>query len=317
MARAPAKALDPGVVTKKEALRLGKELEKLEAAPDSLFAGYWELVESNGIAVAEQAGHFEDSLAIPDGVEVKGPPSNLRIEGTAEVESKVTFDARPGPVIVDKGAAIESFSRIMGPAYVGPNTKIHSALIGGGTSIFEGCRVGGQLESSVMMSHSNKSHHGYVGHSYVGEWVNLGAGSTFSDLKNTYGNVRVELRSGKVDSGLLKLGPAIGDLAKVSIGALVYAGRSVGTGSHVSGLVSRNVPSFTYFDGFSGRMLELRIDSVLETQRRMMERRDRTLSRAEEELIRRAWIETSLERKRSGAVKGSMSESPARPGRRA
>ena len=305
-ARLPGRAFDPGVVGRKEVARIGKKVERLEAPPDSLFRGYWDLVDSNGLAVAEQAEHFADSLALPDVVDVKGPPSNLRIEGTAEVEKYVAFDARPGPIVVERGVTIESFSRITGPAFIGPNTKLHSALVEGGTSVFEVCNLGGQVESSVVMAHTNKAHEGYVGHAYVGEWANLGAGSTFSNLKNTYGNVRVELPAGRKDSGMLKLGPAIGDMCKISIGALVYAGKLVGTGSHVSGLASHSVPSFTHFDGFTGRMVELRLESVLETQRRMMERRGRTPTRAEEELIRRAFAATAAERRRARVKAGRI-----------
>jgi UDP-N-acetylglucosamine diphosphorylase/glucosamine-1-phosphate N-acetyltransferase len=305
-ARLPGGTLSPGVVHKTEVARIGKAVERIEVPPESLFMGYWDLVDSNGLAVAEQAGHFTDSLALPDAVHVMGPPSNLRIEGTAEVERYVAFDVRPGPVVVERGAIVESFSRITGPAFIGAKTRLHSSLVDGGTSIFEGCNVGGQVESSVISPHTNKAHEGYVGHAYVGEWTNLGAGSTFSNLKNTYGNVRVELPGGKEDSRMMKLGPAVGDMCKISIGALVYAGKLIGTGSHVSGLASHSVPSFTHFDGFTGRKVELRLGSVLETQRRMMERRGMTLTRVQEELIRRVFVATASERRRAKVKKGSI-----------
>lgn len=304
--RLPGDVLDAGIVTKKDVLKVGKKVQRLQTPAESLFAGYWELVESNGIAVAEQAGHFDDSLALPDSAEVKGPPSNLRIEGTAEVENYVTFDVRPGPIVVDRAVAIDSYTRISGPCYIGSSTKVHSAMVGGGTSVFEGCNVGGQLESSVVMPNSNKAHEGYLGHSYVGEWVNLGAGSTFSNLKNTYGNVRVDLSQGRKDTGMLKLGAAVGDMCKISIGALVYAGKALGTGSHISGLASQSVPSFTYFDGLTRSMVELRLDSVLETERRMMERRGWTPTRAREELVRRAFAVSATERRRARVRRGSF-----------
>jgi len=304
-ARIKGSALTPGPIGSEEATKIGKSVERLQAPTDSLFGGYWDLVQSNGLAIVEQAKRFDDPLQLPESVEVKGPRSSLRLDGSAEVELHVTFDTRLGPVVVEGGASIESFSRIMGPCYIGPNTKLHSALIGGGTSIFGGCRVGGQVENSILMAHTNKAHHGYVGDSYVGEWVNLGAGSTFSNLKNTYGNVRLELDGLKLDSGMSKLGPVVGDMAKVSIGALVYAGKLLGTGCQVAGLAGVNVPSFTYSDG-SGRMVELMIESVLETQRRMMERRGMSLTRAEEALIRQAFKDTSRERRKAGATKGSL-----------
>jgi len=306
VARVKGTGMTPGPIGRKDSVKLGKSVEKLEAPTDSLFAGYWDLVQSNGLAIAAQAKHFEDPLSLPSTVEVRGPRSSLMIDGRADVELHVTFDTRLGPVMVREGASVESFSRVMGPCYIGPKARVYSALVGGGTSIFAGCKVGGQVENSIIMSHTNKAHHGYVGDSYVGEWVNLGAGSTFSNLKNTYGNVRLDIGGGTVDSGMLKLGPVVGDLSKLSIGALVYSGKLLGTGCHVAGLAGKNVPSFTYSDG-SGRMVELLIESVVETQRRMVERRGKTLTRAEEALIRRAFENTSEERRRAGVKKGRLS----------
>ena len=296
----------PGVLSAEDVSRMLKSVPKLKAPPGVLFQGYWDLVASNGLAIAEQAVHFGDALSLPSTSRVKGPPSSLRVHGSAEVEDYVSFDTRPGPVVVAEGVTIESFSRISGPCYVGPRAKLTTALVRGGTSIFEGCKVGGEVENSVLLPHSNKAHFGYVGDSYVGEWVNLGAGSTFSNLKNTYGNVRSYAGGRRVDTGLLKLGPAVGDMAKVSIGALVFTGKKVGAGSHVTGLAWPDVPPFTYYDGSKGSMVELHLVSVLETQRRMKERRGMNLSRAEEELIRFAFAATAPERRKAGARKGRI-----------
>ena len=305
-ARLRGTGMKPGPIGRKDSVRIGKSVEKLEAPADSLFSGYWDLVQSNGLAIVAQAKHFEDPLSLPSTVEVRGPRSSLRIDGRADVELHVTFDTRLGPVIVEEGASVESFSRVMGPCYIGPKVKVYSAQVGGGTSVFAGCKVGGQVENSIIMSHTNKAHFGYAGDSYVGEWVNLGAGSTFSNLKNTYGNVRLDIGGGTVDSGMLKLGPVAGDMSKVSIGALVYSGRLLGTGCQVAGLAGKNVPSFTYSDG-SGRMVELLIESVVETQRRMVERRGKTLTSAEEALIRKTFEDTSEERRSAGVKKGRLS----------
>lgn len=305
-ARLNARGIEPGVLGPRQVKRISKKESRLTVDGTYLFGGYWELVESNGLAIVEQAKHFEDQLELQRSVKVKGPVLNVRVHGAAEVEDHVTFDARLGPVVVSEGAMVESFSRVSGPCFIGPRARIRSGLVRGGTSIFEECRVGGEVENSILMPHTNKAHLGYVGDSYVGEWVNLGASSTFSNLKNTYGNVRSEVDGKRVDTGMLKLGPVVGDMAKVSIGALVFAGRCVGTGSHVTGLVDTNVPAFTYFHGGTKRMVELFEDSVVETQRRMMERRGRTLSLGEEELIRIAFRATTGERRKAGVRKGQI-----------
>jgi len=305
-ARLDSVPLKPGVITKKEVAPLARRVKKVTPPADALFEGYWDLVESNGLAIAEQAKHFEETIPVPRGVEVKGPAANVIVDNGAEIEGHVTLDVRLGPVIVDRGASVESFSRIMGPCYIGPKARIMSAQIGGGTAIFDSCRIGGQVENSVILPYTNKAHHGYVGDSYVGSWVNLGAGCTFSNMKNTYGNVRLELEGERVDSGMLKLGPVIGDMAKLSIGTLVYGGDAIGTGSHVSGLAAKSVPSFTSHDSESGRDVELLLESIIETQRRMMERRGMVLGRAEEGLIRRAFASTAKERRRAGVKKGRL-----------
>jgi len=299
-------AFKPGVLVKREIARMARTTERVRVAADSLFQGYWSLVQRNGLAIAEQAKRFPDPMQAPRTVEVRGPSANVMVHSGADIEGHVTLDARLGPIVIDDGAVVESFSRVMGPCYIGARTRINSALIGGGTSIFESCKVGGQVENSVMMPFTNKAHHGYIGDSYVGSWVNLGAGCTFSNLKNTYGNVRLNLGGKKTDSGMLKLGPVVGDMAKLSIGALVYAGRSVGAGSHVSGLAAEDVPSFSFYDSGAGKKVELLLESVLETQRRMKERRGLALSRNEETLIRKAFASTATERSKAGAKKGTL-----------
>ena len=295
----------PGVLGRRETARIGRTVERVGVPADPLFHGYWSLIQRNGLAIAEQAKRFDEPLQVPPTVAVRGPPANVMVHSGADIEGNVTLDARLGPIVVDDGAAVESFSRIMGPCYIGPKARVSSALIGGGTSIFEACKVGGQVENTVIMPFTNKAHHGYLGDSYVGSWVNLGAGCTFSNLKNTYGNVRLSLGGKKVDTAMLKLGPVVGDLAKLSIGALVYAGKSVGAGAHVSGLASEDVPSFAFYDS-AGKKVELLLESVLETQRRMKERRGLALSRNEEALIRKAFASTASERRKAGVKKGRL-----------
>ncbi|MDV3293992.1 MAG: hypothetical protein LYZ70_06950 [Nitrososphaerales archaeon] len=304
--RTKADALSPGVITSRQLAKTSKGLQRLELTRQAAFEGPWQMVESNGIAIVEQAGHFAESLELPEKAVLKGPASNLRIHDSVELEGHVSFDTRLGPVVVEEGTSVESFSRVSGPCYLGPRVKVHSALVRSGTSVFEGCRLGGEVENSIIMAYSNKSHLGYVGDSIVGEWVNLGAGSTFSNLKNTYGNVRVELGNQTVDTGMLKFGPVIGDMAKVSIGSTIFAGKLVGVASHVVNLIGRNVPSFTYYDGGSGRRVELLLDSAVETQKKMMERRGMTLSKQQESLIRELFRVTGSERKRAGVRKGKI-----------
>jgi UDP-N-acetylglucosamine diphosphorylase/glucosamine-1-phosphate N-acetyltransferase len=304
--RTRADGIKPGLLTKRSLGKLAKGAEIIELPEEAAFDGPWQMVESNGLAIVEQAVHFEETQPLPENAVLKGPMSNLMIHGAADIEGNVSFDTRLGPVVVAEGTTVESFSKLSGPCFLAAKNRVHSALIRGGTSIFEGCSIGGEIENSIIMAHSNKAHLGYVGDSIVGEWVNLGAGSVVSNLKNTYGTVRVDVSGRRLDTGLLKLGPFVADMAKVSIGAMIFAGKSVGVASHVAGLVDCNVPSFTYLDGRTGKKVELLLDSVIETQKRMMERRGMTLSKPKEAAIRSLFRGTQAERKKSGVKKGRL-----------
>jgi UDP-N-acetylglucosamine diphosphorylase/glucosamine-1-phosphate N-acetyltransferase len=310
LARVARKTLEKltgeGVLTAKDVKRIAKDSEVAKSSKEQLFHNYWELVESNGFAIASQAMEKRELTSPPDLSMMKGPPSNILISESAEVEKLVALDASRGPIVIEGEAVVESFSRISGPCYIGPKAKVHSALIRSGTSICEGCKIGGEVENSIIMPHSNKAHEGYVGDSIVGEWVNLGAGSTFSNLKNTYGTVKVRQGREEVDTHLTKLGPLIGDMGKVSIGCMIFAGTRIGVSSHLVGLVSDDVPSFTYQNGGTNASVEVRLDAAITTQRRMMDRRGIELSKAQERLITYLHRATAHERKKRKVKKGPM-----------
>jgi len=292
------------IVTTKVVAKIGKELGTNESHDAILFENIWELVQSNGYAIVLQARAQREKLPPPKLSSMSGLPSNLLISSEADVSELTSFDASKGPIVVDEGAHIESFSHVSGPCYIGPRVRIYSALIRSGTTICEECRVGGEVENSIMMPYTNKSHYGYIGDSIVGEWVNLGAGSTFSNLKNTYGSIKMEVEGEKVDTNLVKLGPVIGDMVKVSIGSMVFAGKRIGVGSHLMNLVRDDVPSFTLYDGQRERGVELQLESVILTQQRMMDRRGMALSKAWESLIKYLHESSTEERRKKKVRRG-------------
>src|SRR4029079_4550999 len=150
------------------------------------------------------------------------------------------------------GARVEPFSFIQGPAAIGAGALIASARIRGETTIGPVCRVGGEVEARVLQGYSNKHHDGFLGHSYLGEWVNIGAMTTNSDLKNTYGTIRVVLEGfGQVDSGILKLGCFLADHVKLGIGLHLNGGAVIGTGSNIFGVpfAPTTLPSFSLGGG--------------------------------------------------------------------
>src|SRR4029077_7985435 len=151
----------------------------------------------------------------------------------ATVEPFVVADTRGGPVLIDHGAIVHSFSRLEGPCYVGRESWILAAKLRANSTIGPCSRIGGEVEASIVQGFSNKYHEGFLGHSYVGEWVNLAAATQTSDLRNDYGNVSVHVNGERVATGRGKIGSYIGDHAKTGLAALLNTGSSIGAFAHV------------------------------------------------------------------------------------
>ena len=210
----------------------------------------------------------------------------------AHVERFVVLDATAGPILIRKGATISSFSRIVGPCYIGPNAIVAGDAIRA-CSIGDTCKVRGEISNSVMLGYSNKGHTGFVGHSYLGRWVNLGAVTTTSNLKNTYGNVQMWTPSGLHDTGAQFLGTMFGDHVKTGIGTMLTTGAVLGAGANIYGgqIASKYVPPFAWGDGEPYDSYA--IEKFIEVARRMMARRDVELS---DEAAKQLWDAYALSR---------------------
>lgn len=213
------------------------------------------------------------------------------------ISPSVVIDAEHGPVVIDSGATIRHFAYIEGPVYIGPHTKINEhAQIKDNTAIGSHCKVGGEVEASSIGSYSNKQHHGFLGHSWMGRWVNLGAGTSTSDLKNTYGTVNVEYNGQRVSTGMQFLGAIIGDYAKSAVNTTLYTGKVVGVCSMLYGTVTTNVPSFSNYARSFGQVTEVRLDQILKTQERMFSRRGVAQAPVDVNLMNRVFELTRHER---------------------
>jgi UDP-N-acetylglucosamine diphosphorylase/glucosamine-1-phosphate N-acetyltransferase len=192
---------------------------------------------------------------LPSGSIIIGEPSEVVILG-AFVEPGVVFDTRGGGIVIDEGAQVRSGARLEGPLYVGPQTIILGGDVRG--SVFgPHCRVRGEVSASVFHGYVNKAHDGFVGHSGLGAWVNLGAGTTTSNLKNTYGEVRLDARGIRIETGRQFLGSLIADHAKTAIGTMLSTGTIVGAGANVfGGTVPKSVPPFAWGVESSERVTE-------------------------------------------------------------
>lgn len=193
-------------------------------------------------------------------------------ETGVRIEPFVVLDATDGPILIRRGATVASFSRIFGPCYIGEDSHIVGDSVRG-CSIGDVCKVRGEISSTVMLGHSNKGHTGFVGSSYVGRWVNFGAGTTTSNLKNTYGPVSVWTPEGFRETGVQFLGSLIGDHAKLGIGTMLTTGCVVGAGANVfgAGVTPKYVPPFSW--GENPPWSRNEFAKFCEVAERMMERR--------------------------------------------
>ncbi len=221
---------------------------------------------------------------------------NIFIAQSAKLKPGAVLDAEDGPICLDEGATILPNACLQGPLYVGKNSTIKmGAKIYAGTSIGEVCKIGGEVEDSIIFGYSNKQHEGFLGHAYLGEWVNLGADTNNSDLKNNYSAVKVEIDGQMIDSGSLFVGLFMGDHAKSGINTMFNTGTVVGVMSNVfgAGYPNKCVPSFAWG---GGETLEIyKLEHALETARRVMRRRQKELTPAQESVLRHVFELTQRE----------------------
>jgi UDP-N-acetylglucosamine diphosphorylase/glucosamine-1-phosphate N-acetyltransferase len=216
----------------------------------------------------------------------------------------VTLDVRDGPIYIGDDTKIHAGSRITGPTYIGDKVIIPTGLIREGCTIGPVCRIGGELEETIIQGYTNKYHLGFIGHAYIGEWVNMGAATTNSDLKNTYGTVQVATNGRNVDTGSTKVGCFIADHAKTSIGTQIYTGKKIGVASQAHGFITKDIPSFTIWpQSLGAKPVELYLKSAIETQKRAMSRRNVQQTKEDAELLKKLFELTANERKKAGVVK--------------
>ena len=223
---------------------------------------------------------------------------DIFIGRNAVIKPGVLIDAEEGPVVIDDGVRILGNAVIMGPAYIGKESTIKAgAKIYGGTTIGPMCKIGGEVEASIFHGYSNKQHEGFIGHSYICDWVNLGADTNNSDLKNNYGNVKVQIDGHQVDSGSMFVGLFMGDHSKSGINTMFNTGTLVGLCGNIfgTGFPPKHIPSFAW-GGASG-LVEYNIEKAVETARAVMKRRKVEMTSKYEEQFRKLFAATAHERK--------------------
>jgi UDP-N-acetylglucosamine diphosphorylase/glucosamine-1-phosphate N-acetyltransferase len=260
----------------------------------------WDLVEANPEALKRDHATWKATrgqLGVPQGVTVIGSPEALLVDPAARVEPLVVADTTKGPVLIDHGAVVHAFSRLEGPCYVGSASRILGARLRGG-SIGPECRIGGEVEASIFQGYANKAHDGFVGHSYIGEWVNLAAGTQTSDLRIDYAPINLVVNGRKIDTGLLKIGSFVGDHTKTALNALLNAGTVVGPFAQMltsAAMTPRFVPAFCRY-GMSRLQERTDLWEMFTTAATVMKRRDRQWTEPMAEFFHALYEDTSQER---------------------
>jgi UDP-N-acetylglucosamine diphosphorylase / glucose-1-phosphate thymidylyltransferase / UDP-N-acetylgalactosamine diphosphorylase / glucosamine-1-phosphate N-acetyltransferase / galactosamine-1-phosphate N-acetyltransferase len=286
---------------------------KTDIIPSEFFAGLpqqeiggsfinypWDLVHHNPEQIKQDFKFFNLGgqilgAVLPHATLIK--EENIYIAHGAVIKPGAVLDAGDGPIFIDQDAVVMANACVQGPLFLGSRSAIKmGAKIYEGTSIGEVCKVGGEVEESIIHSHSNKQHEGFLGHSYLGQWVNIGADSNTSDLKNNYSTVRVHINGEMVDSGLMFVGLTMGDHSKCGINTMFNTGSVVGVMSNVfgSGYSDKYIPSFTW--GGIESSEEYALEKALEVARRVMERRKIALTSDMRDMLRRVFEMTTSER---------------------
>jgi len=249
----------------------------------SLVRRPWELVDLNPTEIANDfeartgtsARGYQQAR-----ISLVGPADRLLIDHTARIDPMVVADTTNGPVVIGPGAVVQAFTRLEGPCGVGTGAMILGAKIRAGTTVGPYCRVGGEVECSILLGYSNKYHEGFLGHSYVGEWVNLAAGTHTSDLRCDYRPITVPVDGREVATGRTKVGSVIADHVRTGLGVLLDCGTMIGPFAQVlpcGGLAPRAIPGYHRCSG--GLLKELTdIDRLLATADVVMRRRGQQLT---------------------------------------
>lgn len=256
---------------------LGDELE--------LFDWPWELVHANVPALLEdwlRAGRdMEMAGQVDEGVYLLNRDS-IRIGSGSRIKPCVVLDAEAGPIMIGRNVKVQPHCYIEGPAYIGDGTLLQpGAVVRGGATIGPVCKVGGEVEGSVLIGYSNKQHDGFLGHSYVGSFVNIAADCINSDLKNTYGTVRVPINGVEVDTGMHFVGLTVGDHSKAGINVSFPTGAVMGFCSSIVGAqCPKFVPSFSWIEGADWQRYDA--PRGLAIAKTVMSRRNLTMTPSEE-----------------------------------
>ena len=252
---------------------------------DVSFIDYtWDLIFMQDEIIRSDSQHIVDhqSGKIHPSVVLENA-DNIYMAESSEIRPGVVLDASTGPIIISDHVLVDIGSLIQGPVYIGPDCTINpGAKLRKNVTLGPMCKIGGELESVIFQGYGNKQHDGFLGHSYIGEWVNLGANTNNSDLKNNYGSIRLNIEDKIIETGKQFLGTMMGDYTRTGISTMLNTGTIIGLGANIfgAGFQDKYIPSFQW-----GREGITKLDKFLMTVESMKKRRNEDMNLEEKEFI--------------------------------
>lgn len=218
------------------------------------------------------------------------------------VEPNVFFDTSEGKILINDGTKIKANSILRGPLVIGKNCIINSFAEISCSQIGNLCKIGGEIENSIIEGYSNKYHHGFLGHSYVGKWVGIGGGTSVSNLKNTYSNIKVS----RIDTKEQHFGVIINDYVKTAINTSIFCGKVIGESAHLYGTITEDIPAFTSHIS-AGNLYELPLEIAIKIQKAMNARRNVKFTKKDQKHFQKLFKETEKDRQKAKVKKEKLS----------
>jgi glucose-1-phosphate thymidylyltransferase len=263
--------------------------KKLDLEINSKLDKIFSLKENLGMAIA---------LSLKDKKEIK---KGVYLGKNVKMEPNIFFDTTEGDISIGDGTIIKANAVLRGPLLIGRQCVINSFAEISFSDIGNVCKIGGEVEHSIISDYTNKQHFGFFGHSYVGSWVNIGGGTSVSNLKNTYSSIKL----GGVDTGKIFLGCIIGDYVKTAINTSIFCGKVIGPSSHLYGTVVSDVPAFTSYIS-AGKMYELPLLIAIRIQKAMMSRRGVEFRDSDRRKLEKLFKETATDRRKAKVKKSKL-----------
>ena len=261
---------------------------------DILCVNYlWDCIDLFNFTIKLDIAHYFDKYQLIKSKDVFYiNEKNIHINNTAIIEPGCIVDATNGPIVINKNVVIQSGSIVKGPSFIDVNSTIsNGAKLKGNVLIGKTCKVGGEISDTIFHGYSNKVHDGFLGHSYIGEWVNLGANTNNSNLKNNYSIIKFKFPNKLLNTNRTFLGVMIGDFTRTGISTMINTGSYFGLGANIFGGGFQN----KFIDSFAwGKDSKVDFEKFIDTLKIMKKRRSKKLTKTEVQFLKKLYENINL-----------------------